>query len=53
MHGIYIYYILDISNMEYYTDAVDSIIPIYMLKGSGCLEVKEWELGDLTDTKSG
>ncbi len=24
-----------------------------MLKASGCLEVKEWELGDLTDTKSG
>ncbi len=25
----------------------------HMLKASGCLEVKEWELGDLKDTKSG
>ncbi len=24
-----------------------------LLKASGCLEVKEWELGDLKDTKSG
>jgi hypothetical protein len=23
----------------------------HMLKASGCLEVKEWELGDLKDTK--
>ncbi len=34
-----------------------SIIPVpgthIMLKASGCLEVKEWELGDLKDTKSG
>ncbi len=43
-----------IATRRFRANTVNSIFHFtHMLKASGCLEVKEWELGDLKDTKSG